>query len=136
MKNKIIAAVAVIALGALVATALASAGTEDRTNTTAQPAAATPAQTATHVRREDRREDRAARREDRRGDRRATVPAASAVPAVTPHDNGAREEDRSGRDASGHGGHGRDHAEDDGIAEAEHHGEVEAEHHGGHGHDD
>ena len=93
MKNKLIAAVTVIALGALAVTAFAS-GDSGAGTTTTQPAAATPAKTATHVRREDRREDRA-------------PDTTTAAPAATPDDHDER---------------GRDHAEDDGIVEVEDHG--------------
>lgn len=121
-RHHIAAAVTVLALGVLAAAALASGRPEapQQSQPTAQAAAATPevrtevVRETVHRRREDRREDRAAR-------------TTTAAPAATPA--AAR---TSGRDASGHGGRGRDHAEDDGTVEIEHH-ENEVEDHGGHG---
>src|SRR4051812_7342329 len=137
MKNKLIAAVTVIALGALAVTAFASDDTGAGTTTT-QPAAATPANTASpHVRREDRREDR---RADRREDRPATSAGAEDRSGASGRDQA---EDDGVTTADEHGGRGRDHAEDDGTVEVHEaepgddrggRGEVEAgDDRGGHG---
>jgi hypothetical protein len=106
-RHHIAAAVTVLALGVLAAAALASGRSEapQPSQPAAQAAAATPevrtevVRETVHRRREDRREDR---RENRRQDRAATTTAAAPAGVST-----------TGRNASGHGGRGRDHAEDD-----------------------
>jgi hypothetical protein len=119
-RHHIAAAVTVLALGVLAAAALASGRSEAlQPQPTAQAAAATP-----EVRTEVVREPVQRSREDRREDRAATTTAAPAAARVASR--------TSGRDASGHGGRGRDHAEDDGTVEVEHENEVE-DHGGRHG---
>jgi hypothetical protein len=119
-RTKIAAAVTVAALGLLAVAALASGGSGAQQPQSAPKVAAAQVTAEPEIRTEVIRQTvhrRAHRsRDDRRpGPRRRTTAAPVSTPAVVTTSR------TSGRDASGHGGRGRDHAEDDGTVEVEHH---------------